>query len=260
MSEALAALLGVAAVPPLSKEAPTPLYYQLYRSLKDAILSGSVPEGAQMPTEQQLADACGVSRITAKRAMDELADETLVERRRGKGTHVIYHYEPKPVEAPLVGMLQEIESMARHSDARVISMRRAPPPEPIAALLGLATNDKALALERVRSRDGKPFGHYASWTAGLDGGLRKGDFRTTPRLEIFRRHGLRITHVTQTISAAAATPVLAELLDTDVGAPLIQLTRHSFTTEDGAERMVDYLHTHYHPGRFQYQMDLRLDG
>ena len=259
MNDALAAVLGVPSIPDLSKEAPTPLYYQLYRALKDAILSGTVPHGAQMPTEQQLADACGVSRITAKRAMDELAGESLVERRRGKGTHVIYQYEPKPVEAPLVGMLQEIESMARHSDVRVISMRREAPPEPVAALLGLEARARALALERVRSRDGKPFGHYASWTSGLDGTLNRGDFRSTPRLEIFRRHGLRITHVTQTISAAAATATLAELLDTEVGAPLIELTRHSFTTEDGEERMVDYLHTHYHPGRFQYQMDLRLD-
>ena len=75
MTDAPAAELGVAAIPQLSKEAPTPLYYQLYRALKDAILSGAIAHGAQMPTEQQLADACGVSRITAKRAMDELAGE-----------------------------------------------------------------------------------------------------------------------------------------------------------------------------------------
>ena len=73
-----------------------PLYFQLYSLLKQAILNGTVACGTQMPTEQQLAEAFGVSRITAKRAMDELAAETLVERRRGKGTHVIYEYAPKP--------------------------------------------------------------------------------------------------------------------------------------------------------------------
>ena len=44
------------------------------------------------------------------------AAENLVQRRRGKGTHVTYQYTPKPVQAPLMGMLQEIESMARQAE------------------------------------------------------------------------------------------------------------------------------------------------
>ena len=244
----------------LRQDAPTPLYFQLYSLLKQAILNGTVSHGTQMPTEQQLAEAFNVSRITAKRAMDELAAEALVERRRGKGTHVIYEYTPKPVQAPLIGMLQEIESMARHSDAQVITCRRARPPIPIADVLGLEDGTKALHLVRVRSRDGEPFGHYASWTRGLKEPLSKRDFRGATRLEIFRRHGLNITHVTQTISAEAATATLAERLSTSVGAPLISLIRHSYTTQGDNEQIVDYLHVHYHPERFQYQMDLRIDG
>ena len=98
----------------LSKASPTPLYHQLYTVLKNMVIDGTLEYGARMPTEEQLADLFVVSRITAKRAMDELANEGLVERRRGKGTHVIYRYSPKPVQAPLTGMLQEIESMARN--------------------------------------------------------------------------------------------------------------------------------------------------
>ncbi len=244
----------------LRQDAPTPLYFQLYSLLKQAILNGTVANGTQMPTEQQLAESFGVSRITAKRAMDELAAESLVERRRGKGTHVIYEYAPKPVQAPLIGMLQEIESMARNSEARVLTCRRARPPAPIAHTLGLEDNAKALHLIRVRSRDGQPFGHYDSWTTGLDAPLSKKDFRGAPRLEIFRRHGLKITHVTQTISAEAASAELAERLNTSVGAPLISLIRHSYTTRGSEEQTVDYLHVHYHPERFQYQMDLKIDG
>lgn len=244
----------------LRKDAPTPLYFQLHSLLKQAILNGVVANGVQMPTEQQLAEAFAVSRITAKRAMDELAAENLVERRRGKGTHVTYEYAPKPVKAPLVGMLQEIESMARHSDVAVLTCKQLRPPSPIAHTLGLIEKATALCLVRVRSRDGEPFGHYASWTTGLGRGLAKRDFKRATRLEIFRQHGLDISHVTQTISAEPATPELAERLNTEVGAPLISLIRHSYVTQGGAERIVDYLHAHYHPERFQYQMDLRLDG
>ncbi|MCB1700928.1 MAG: GntR family transcriptional regulator [Pseudomonadales bacterium] len=243
----------------LQQDTPTPLYFRLYSLLKNAILDGTVANGSQMPTEQQLASTFGVSRITAKRAMDELAAEDLVQRRRGKGTHVTYEYKPGPVKAPLVGMLQEIESMARHSDVKVLECKKLQPPGHVKEALGLGEKDKALYLLRVRSRDGQPFGYYSSWTIGLTQAVKKREFAVTPRLAIFRKQGLKITHVTQTISAVAATPELAARLQTEPGAPLISLLRQSFETHDGEENLVDYLQVYYHPDRFQYQMDLQMD-
>jgi GntR family transcriptional regulator len=244
----------------LQQDLPTPLYFRLYSLLKNAILDGTIGNGAQMPTEQQLAETFGVSRITAKRAMDELAAEDLVQRRRGKGTHVTYEYTPKPVRAPLVGMLQEIESMARHSDVKVIECKKQAPPREIREALALEDRGKALHLVRVRSREGQPFGFYDSWTAGLDKPLGKRDFLKSTRLEIFRKQGLKITHVSQTISAVAATEELAKHLQTDTGAPLISLVRRSFETHKKVDHLVDYMQVYYHPDRFQYQMDLSLDA
>ncbi len=243
----------------LTKDDPTPLYFRLYSLLKDSILNGTIDNGAQMPTEQQLAETFGVSRITAKRAMDELATESLVERRRGKGTHVTYEYSPQPVMAPLVGMLQEIECMARHSEVSVLECKTLKPPASIRSALGLSGQDKALNLVRVRSKDGHPFGYYTSWTSGLEQTVKKSDFERVPRLEIFRRQGLVITHVTQTISAIAATEELAQHLDTEPGAPLISLERHSFVMRSEEEHMVDFMQVYYHPDRFQYRMDLNVE-
>ncbi|NCF20774.1 MAG: UTRA domain-containing protein [Haliea sp.] len=243
----------------LAQDIPTPLYFRLYSLLKNAILDGTIENGAQMPTEQQLAETFAVSRITAKRAMDELAAEELVERRRGKGTHVIYEYSPQPVKAPLIGMLQEIESMARHSDVKVLECKKLIPPASVREALGLEEKDKALHLVRVRSREGQPFGYYSSWTGGLGKPVSKRDFQRSPRLAIFRKQGLKITHVSQTISAVAATAELAKHLDTETGAPLISLVRHSFETRKGEEQLVDYLQVYYHPDRFQYRMDLEID-
>ncbi|QFU75730.1 GntR family transcriptional regulator [Halioglobus maricola] len=244
----------------LNQEAPTPLYFRLYTLLKDAILNGTIDNGAQMPTEQQLAETFGVSRITAKRAMDELAAESLVERRRGRGTHVTYEYSPQPVQAPLVGMLQEIESMARHSDVHVLECKSLKPPASVREALNIGEADTALHVVRVRSRDGLPFGYYSSWTAGLAKAVTKRDFENAPRLEIFRKHGLAITHVSQTISALAATPDLAAQLDTQPGAPLLNLVRLSYERDGDKEHLVDYLKVFYHPERFKYRMDLKVDN
>ncbi|MFT6957769.1 MAG: GntR family transcriptional regulator [Halieaceae bacterium] len=244
----------------LEQDNPTPLYFRLYTLLKNAILDGTIEKGAQMPTEQQLADTFSVSRITAKRAMDELAAEDMVERHRGKGTHVTYEYKPQPVKAPLIGMLQEIESMARHTDVKVLECKKLVPPGDVRDALGLPDKEKALHLIRVRSRDGQPFGYYSSWTIGLHKPVGKKDFKKSPRLEIFRRQGLKITHITQTISAIAASPALAEQLNTATGAPLISLLRESFTSEPAGERLVDHLHACYNPDHFQYRMDLDINS
>ncbi|WOX05887.1 GntR family transcriptional regulator [Microbulbifer pacificus] len=257
--EAVNTLFSKQQLESLKEESHAPLYYQLYALLKNAILNGTLERGDQMPTELQLAEAFGVSRITAKRAMDELAGESLVERRRGKGTHVTYEYKQQPVKAPLVGMLQEIESMARHSDVDVRSCEMLQPPAEIREELGLGTGETALLLERTRSRDGAPFGYYVSWTAGLSRKVNAKQFAKTPRLEIFRKQGLEITHVTQTLSAEAATSESARELATTVGAPLLSLTRRSFTKVNGKEQLVDLMHVLYHPDRFKYQMDLKTD-
>ncbi len=241
-------------------EAPTPLYFRLYSLLRGAILDGTIIHRAQMPTEQQLSEYFNVSRITAKRAMDELATEGLVERQRGRGSHVTYKYRPKPVKAPLVGMLEEIESMARHSEVTVIECKRLLPPANIRSALGLPEGDKALLLQRIRSRNGQPFAYYTSWTAGLMKTVSRRQFARSTRLEVFRKQGLEITHVTQKITAVAATAELATHLNTAVDAPILNLIRQSFITNNKNEKLVDVLEVFYHPDRFQYQMDLRLDN
>lgn len=240
----------------LDPNSHTPLYHQLYSLFKKIILNGTLPHGAFMPTEQQLSDAFDVSRITSKRAMDELAAEKLVERRRGKGTHVIFKYTPGSVKAPLVGLLQEIESMARQTKVRVLSVDMLKPPEDIREKLNLDHNQTAIKLVRVRSRDGVPFGYYVSWTIGLDKKPSIQTLESIPRLEVFREQGLDFTHMKQTLTACAADEVLAESLEAEVGSPLLSMIRQSF---DINEKEIDYMQVYYHPERFQFEMDLTID-
>jgi len=243
----------------LNKESPSPLYFQLYSVLKSLILDGTLPYGQRMPTEEQLANAFAVSRITAKRAMDELAAEELVERRRGKGTHITYRYTPRPVKAPLTGMLEEIESMARNSTAHVLECAMLQPPQDIRTELELAAGQPALHLVRVREREGRRFGYYVSWTAGVKLPRSARTFEKTPRLSYFREHGLELSHVTQTISAVAATADAARELGVAEGSPLLSLIRRSYNKEGERESLRDHLRVLYNPEHFQYKMDLKID-
>ncbi len=244
----------------LSKNSPTPMYFQLYNLLKTCIVDGTFPDGSRLPTEKELSDQFAISRITAKRSLDELAAEGLVERHRGKGTHVTYTYKQQPVHAPLTGMLQEIETMALNSRAILLECEMMAPPRMIQEEFGLKDGKTLLYLARIRERDGLRFGYYKSWTHGVKKPRNPKIFEKTPRLAYFRNKGLEITHVKQTIRAVGAAPDAAEALGVDLGSPLLNLRRRSYNQVGKGEHLIDYLEVFYHPERFQYRMDLTLDG
>src|SRR6188472_4523608 len=87
---------------------PIPLYHQIYVLLREQILSGVYADQALVPTEQALGERFGVSRITAKRALDELAAEGLVVRQRGRGTTVVGRMPSRPLSANISGLLENL--------------------------------------------------------------------------------------------------------------------------------------------------------
>ena len=90
-----------------------PLYHLIYSMLKDRILNGTLSYQERLPTEHELAAIFNVSRITAKRALDELASEGLVHRCLGRGTHVEFEYHNASAgKTPLVDDLQDLATIA----------------------------------------------------------------------------------------------------------------------------------------------------
>jgi GntR family transcriptional regulator len=237
--------------------ARVPLYHQLYSVLKDAILSGMIPHDGQMPTEQQLADTFEVSRITAKRAMDELAAENLIARFRGKGSHVTYQYKPQPVRAPLVGMLESLAEMGKHSIIRVVSVQQVVPPSDIRERLSIGEGESVHRLVRVRSNEeGEPYAYYVSWTAGINKGFTKKNLESTLRLNVIRDNGIKIAKIDQVLGAKNASLRIAGELDVEPGAALLSNLRVS---QDENGKVVDILDCLYNPKRFQYAMVLSVD-
>ncbi len=242
----------------LIEEGPTPLYYQLYTLLKDQIIDGTISYGSQLPTEQELGEAFGLSRITVKRAMDELAAEDLVERRRGRGTSVIYKYKPEPVKAPLVGMLENIATMRRHTLTRLIDLSEIIPPAKIKEELGLRDNQAICRMIRVRLTEDehKPFAYYVSWTKAPIECFSEEALEKKTRIELMREWGISLSRIDQLLSAEAARPEISRELNLKADAPLLVLVRRSYDT-DG--KLVDILHGSYNPAIFQYQMSTSLN-
>jgi|TARA_B110000259_G_scaffold22719_1_gene23369 GntR family transcriptional regulator len=243
----------------ISADLPVPLYHQLYSLIKGFILDGSLHHGDKLPSEQELAELFQVSRITAKRAVNELAAEQLVQRARGKGTHIIYKYSPKPVQAPMIGVHEEIDSIAKSSTATVLESALIKPPQSIGTEFALKRSDSLFHLVRIREHAGGVFGYFDSWSAGVQAPVNSEIFIHESRHKYFREGGMYVSHIKQTIGAIAASPLIAKYLNIEPGAPLLSLVRRSYKQNGDQEELVDYLLALYNTELFQYQMDVNLD-
>ena len=98
---------------PNSFEQKQPLYLQIYTDLLRKINSGDFPVGSKLPSEQEIAREYNVSRITSKKAMDNLAGNGYISRTPGRGTFVLKQERPTPAEAtaanrkPIIGVVIE---------------------------------------------------------------------------------------------------------------------------------------------------------
>jgi len=241
----------------LHADRPVPLYYQMFTILRDYILSGELPANSQLPTELELTHSFGVSRMTAKRALDDLAAAGLVKRWRGRGTLVVHQAASKPLRAPLTGLSESLEILAEATDVSLLQFDRITPPPRVRSLFKLNDGEAIAYAVRVRSRNKIPFGYYTSWTNTDHPQFNESNLSTTSRLALFKRCRIQIAHVDQSLSAASADAVIAGFLQVKPGVPLLTLERRSF---NAAGRLVDLLNIQYRPDQFRYQMSLDIEN
>jgi len=233
-----------------------PLYYQLYSALKRSITCGDIELGEQIPTVPQLSKALDVSRITVKRAMDELATEGLITRHRGKGSYVSYKYSSESIKAPLIGLSENLEGIDEHSLVKVDSVEKITPPAKIGKTLGLGKGQEAIKIVRTRySEEKNIIAYYVSWTLPHFKGFTKCKVERQTQFSILSENDTSIAKVEQTIGARNADEFVANLLNVTVNAALLELSRSHF---DKQGKLVDILIGLYNPHLFQYSMV--LDG
>src|SRR5690349_17846457 len=99
-----------------------PLYARVQSALRAAIRSGELRAGAVLPSEKELETVHGVSRITVRRALEELEREGLVVRGRGRQARVVQPLVSAvrtQIEDDLAGMLE----LVRGTEARILSFK-----------------------------------------------------------------------------------------------------------------------------------------
>ena len=145
------------------RESKTPLYHQIYLILRGKILDNTYPPHSLVPNEKQIMELYEVSRITAKRALNELADAKYVVRERGKGTKVCDQLPDAPLEIDSDDLIESMYQMGLQTEAVVLDFSYINAPSHVAMHLNCDTGDIVQMAVRVRSYKGKPFSYIVSY-------------------------------------------------------------------------------------------------
>lgn len=216
----------------LDPSSPMSLYQQMVVQLQNRIDSGKFAPSSFMPGEFDLSRNYGVSRITAKRALDELAEAGLVKRERGRGTRVLERAGGAVMRTSIDGWLENISLMQSTTDVRLLAFDYLSAGPEITCALELPEGTEVQRSVRACS-------------------FEADDLNSIALLKLLERAGHRVASARQTISATLATPDTAQALDVHAGAPLLEVRR---IARCGDQRVVQYIRALYRPELYHIEM------
>jgi GntR family transcriptional regulator len=201
----------------------TPLYKQLEFLLQEKILLGDWTPGYLMPTEQQLCDNYGVSRITVRNALGILERKGLIERIQGRGSvvkrrEIQFDYE-------ISGFTKIVEARGYRSSTKIISKELIEARPEFASIFFEDSNQTGLlwkicSLRFLESDPAVVMYHYVSKDLGdqmLKYDLEKSSFYYL--FELLTK--LKIQEKRRMFTAVSAPPETAKMLNVEIGTPLI---------------------------------------
>lgn len=242
------------AMPELDFSGKQQLYYQLYDILFQDIVNGVYAVGDLIPSESELMRQYGVSRATARKAMEMLANNGLIQKRRGYGSEVV---SSRPNTSPqrVASYIKKSLSDKTVPEKRLIDAEVVPVEGEAADVLGMVPGALAYRLRRVRYSGETPF--YFEVNYFEDGYLPdplEHDFsKESLRAYISNECHISWKRAEQRIYAVAAPEEVAGLLGIDEGAPLLYIRRISFDAGNVARELVK---TYYRADLYHLEVEL----
>jgi GntR family transcriptional regulator len=233
----------------------TPLFQPLYRQIAALITksldAGEWQPGQAIPSELELAARFKVSQGTVRKAVDELAAANLLVRRQGKGTFVASHAEERNQFRFL--RLAPDDGSAERLARKFLDCKRMRPSAEVAQALDMPTSQAVLQVRRLLYFRGAPVVLDDLWLPlALFRGLTEQLLSAYegPLYGLFEKQfGVRMIRAEEQIRAVAADADSAPLLEVAPGAPLLSVSRVSFTYGDRPVELrrglYDTAHHHY---------------
>jgi GntR family transcriptional regulator len=219
------------------------LYSQVESVLAAEITDGSLKAGDQLPTEDSLLARFEVSRITVRRAIQNLVSRGLVEILRGRGTFVA---APKITQelTELSGFVEDMQALGRKPTAHLIGKDIVIANETVADQLALTKGERVVRIHRVRLANDIPMSFDETYLP-LEIGKKiiTNNLKTEPIFALLeQKYNIPLFEAEYKLEAVAATVDVSAALRVPQGSPIFLIERTSYST---GGRPVDYERLYY---------------
>ncbi|TFW11597.1 GntR family transcriptional regulator [Massilia arenosa] len=228
----------------------TPLYMQVARKLMQDLRDGRYQVDQALPSERVLSEQLDVSRVTARKAIDQLVEQGLVVRKRGSGNYVA----PR-IEQPLSNLSSFSEQLQQRGYKpssqwlkRAVVMASAEEQ----MTLGLSPNTRVARLERLRLADDVVMAYEVSTLPASV--LPKPEAVGSSLYEYLNRSGHQPVRALQHIRAMNASATLAEQLGVPEGQAVLFITRVGYLETGQA---VELTHSYCRSDHYDFVAEMR---
>jgi GntR family transcriptional regulator len=239
----------------IDKSSPVPYHYQLRQLLEQAVTSGALAVGDQIPTEASLCERYDVSRTVVRQALSDLEREGLVSRMKGKGTFVARPKLSEHVMQSLTSMHEDVAARGERLETEVLRLEEQPISSHVAEMLGLPQTERIVLLERLRFLNGEPLVVTAAHMPySLCAPILELDMTQRSLFETYERElGLKLHRGTRAVEARAAGAEIADQLGIDEGAPVLAFSGVTYI-DDG--RAIEYFVGMHRGDRSRFEVEL----
>lgn len=236
-----------------------PRYMRLQKLLQRAIETHKLPSGSALPSERDLCEEFGLSRVTIRKAIDGLVSQGLLERRQGAGTFIAADASPTGVGrveksfSMLSSFSEDMLSRGRKPDSRWIDRSEGTVTPEEALAFGLSPGSRVYRFRRIRYADGKTMAYEVATIPGWGfASIEEVDSSLYAALE---RFGNRPVRALQRVRAISFDEELAALLDIAPGDPGLLIERRAFAP-DG--RVIEVTRSYYRGDAYDLVAELGI--
>ena len=234
----------------LNRSSPIPLYIQIEQGIQGLIVQGELSAGDKIPSEVGLAERYRVSRMTARKAVDRLVSSGVLFRKQGMGTYVNSQRIHHGLSTKL-SFSAAMDSLGLQHSTRVLIADLVLAPDPVLATLREIGSGRAIRIKRVRMVAGEPVALHDTFLPSAYSMILEQDL-TGSLTKAMTAVGAKVVTVRDTVSATLASDMHAGLLQTGVGAALLEIHGLGFG-DDG--RPLRFTEAFYRGDRFTFELE-----
>ncbi|MBU3144170.1 GntR family transcriptional regulator [Clostridium sp. CF012] len=240
----------------VSKDNPIPLHYQIKEILQEMIENEELKPGQLIPTERELCEIQGVSRMTVNKAIMSLVNEGLVYREQGKGTFVSTAKANREI-SDLKGFTEQMQENGVVSKTKILSFKIIEATKKYRLELKMPEDEnKIIEIKRLRFSDEQPVAIETAWLPYyLFNGMTKDIIENKSLYEIFReKYGYHPDNAKQTIEPTMLNEYESKLLNQENSALALIFRRTTYLEN---QMPIEYTKAIYRSDKYKYQINLK---